>query len=247
MKMCLNRHMSIPVITGRVFCMHFCYLVWGCEVTVSGDTGIDTEFIAEIQGNKWLPTTADLDKMKFAHNNILMSQCKTGAEPTQVFEGCARDPNASIRYLFNKDLFFLKNGNIRAKKYILSLHKIHATSFPEDDLEELLKRWVRKVFTKFHVTSRLSTHHWKSNRARTYYWQCMCKTKPNPDKLFTNRKIIDIVKVRHHEVYGHEQIDDVIVKRINEKFYSFAKSDFKYLNKNDIEDMYYICLRRRIC
>ncbi|GKE19188.1 hypothetical protein Tco_1426765 [Tanacetum coccineum] len=40
----------------------------------------DTEFIAEIQGNKWLPTTADLDKMKFAHNNILKSQCKTGAE-----------------------------------------------------------------------------------------------------------------------------------------------------------------------
>nr|GEU36457.1 hypothetical protein [Tanacetum cinerariifolium] len=32
-------------------------------------------------------------------------------------------------------------------------------------------------------------------------------------------------------------IDEVIVKRNNDKFYTFAESDFKYLNKNDIEDI----------
>ncbi|GJU25598.1 hypothetical protein Tco_1164219 [Tanacetum coccineum] len=41
---------------------------------------VDTEFIAEMQGTKWVPTTVDLDKIKFVHNNILKSQCKTGAE-----------------------------------------------------------------------------------------------------------------------------------------------------------------------
>ncbi|GJW42526.1 hypothetical protein Tco_0071325 [Tanacetum coccineum] len=49
---------------------------------------------------------------------------------------------------------------------------IHATSFLEDDLEELLKRW----------------------------------------------------------------IDEVCVKRDDDKFYTFIELDFKYLNKNDIED-----------
>nr|GEV86211.1 hypothetical protein [Tanacetum cinerariifolium]GEV89633.1 hypothetical protein [Tanacetum cinerariifolium]GEW06049.1 hypothetical protein [Tanacetum cinerariifolium] len=115
----------------------------------------------------------------------------------------------------------------------------------EDDLEELLKRLIRKVFTKFHVTARLSLHHWKSNRAKMYYWKCLSKTRLDLDEVFSNRKIIDIVRVRHHEVYGHEQIDEVCVKRNDDKFYTFAESDFKYLNKNDIEDMYYICLRRR--
>ncbi|GJS97750.1 hypothetical protein Tco_0804718 [Tanacetum coccineum] len=71
------------------------------------------------------------------------------------------------------------------------------------------------------------------------------KPSLDSDELFTNKKIVDIVRVRHHEVYGHEQIDEVIVKRNNDKFYSYAKPDFKYQNKNDIEDMYYICLRRR--
>ncbi|GKC34389.1 hypothetical protein Tco_1046773, partial [Tanacetum coccineum] len=116
------------------------------------------------------------------------------------------------------EIFFLRKGNTEAKKYILSLHKIHATSFTEDDLEELLKRW-----------------------------KCVSKTRSDPDELFTNRKIVDIVRVRHHEVYGHDQIDEVIVRRNNDKFYAFAQSDdFKYLNKNDIEDTYYIVLRRKI-
>ncbi|GKE44282.1 hypothetical protein Tco_1471566, partial [Tanacetum coccineum] len=63
-------------------------------------------------------------------------------KPAQVFQGCERDPNAPTRYLYNKDLFFLNNGNTKARMYVLSLHKIHATSFPENDLEEVLKRWV---------------------------------------------------------------------------------------------------------
>nr|GEV92042.1 reverse transcriptase [Tanacetum cinerariifolium] len=151
----------------------------------------DTEFITEIQGTKWVPTTADFDKMKFTHNNILKSQWMNGAEyechlqqidsfmnnqvvwvsrqpdipqqfpkrPAQVFKGCARDLNAPTRFLFNKYIFFIGNGNTEAMKYILSLHKIRATSFPEDDLEELLKRWVKKVLTKFHVSARLFVHH----------------------------------------------------------------------------------------
>nr|GEZ77674.1 hypothetical protein [Tanacetum cinerariifolium] len=45
-----------------------------------------------------------------------------------------------IRYLYNKDLFLLKNGNTEEKKYILSLYKIHVESFPEADLEEKINR-----------------------------------------------------------------------------------------------------------
>ncbi|GJV15643.1 hypothetical protein Tco_1360966 [Tanacetum coccineum] len=57
-----------------------------------------------------------------------------------VFYGPQRNPNEPSRYLYNKDLFFLKNGNTEEKKYMLSLHKIHATSFPKEDLEEKMIR-----------------------------------------------------------------------------------------------------------
>ncbi|GJW60927.1 hypothetical protein Tco_0110262 [Tanacetum coccineum] len=57
-----------------------------------------------------------------------------------IFYGPQRNPNEPLRYLYNKDLFFLKNGNTEEKKYILSLHKIHAVPFPEVDLEEKMNR-----------------------------------------------------------------------------------------------------------
>ncbi|GJY65315.1 hypothetical protein Tco_0467553 [Tanacetum coccineum] len=43
-----------------------------------------------------------------------------------VFFRPQRNPNEPPRYLYNKDLFFLKYGNTEEKKHILLLHKIHA-------------------------------------------------------------------------------------------------------------------------
>ncbi|GKA68632.1 hypothetical protein Tco_0768549 [Tanacetum coccineum] len=62
-----------------------------------------------------------------------------------VYLGAERDPNAPARYLWNKDLLYLNNGNTKAMKYILSLHTIHETPFKEDILEKCLTRWVDRV------------------------------------------------------------------------------------------------------
>ncbi|GKE05010.1 hypothetical protein Tco_1397028 [Tanacetum coccineum] len=59
---------------------------------------------------------------------------------TMVYYGPKRYMNEPPRYLYNKDPFYLKNKNTEEKKYVLSLHKIHATSFLENDLEEKLTR-----------------------------------------------------------------------------------------------------------
>ncbi|GKD13873.1 hypothetical protein Tco_1198280 [Tanacetum coccineum] len=44
-------------------------------------------------------------------------------------------------------------------------------------------------------------------------------------------------------------MEEIIVKRDDNKPYSFSKDNFKYLNKNDIEDiyyMYYLCLSKKV-
>ncbi|GKB25241.1 hypothetical protein Tco_0864642 [Tanacetum coccineum] len=65
-------------------------------------------------------------------------------KPTPVYEGYKRDLNAPQIYLFNKDLFYLKTGNSKIRKYELSLHKIHAFPFLKDELEEINTRWLKK-------------------------------------------------------------------------------------------------------
>ncbi|GKC24158.1 hypothetical protein Tco_1026308, partial [Tanacetum coccineum] len=125
---------------------------------------------------------------------------------TLIFYRPQRNPNEPPRPMYNKDLFFLKYGNIKEKKYILSLYKIHAEKFPEPDLEEKLNRWVRKEFKTFNEDAWLSIQHWKDS------W--------------------------------HKR--QILVMRANDKPDGFSEVDFKYLNKNDIEDLYYLCRSKEI-
>ncbi|GKC45997.1 hypothetical protein Tco_1063719 [Tanacetum coccineum] len=112
-----------------------------------------------------------------------------------VFYGPQRNPNEPPRCLYNKDLFFLKNGNTKEKKYILSLHKIHVESFPEADLDE---------------------------------------------------KIIEFVRITTDQLYGLDFMEQIIMIRENDKPDSFSEANFKYLNKNDIKDLYYLCRNKKI-
>ncbi|GJW25473.1 hypothetical protein Tco_0039284 [Tanacetum coccineum] len=59
-------------------------------------------------------------------------------------------------------------------------------------------------------------------------------------KSSQNKKIIEIIRGLYHETYEQDLINEVCMKRADDKAYFFSESDFKYLNKNDIEDMYFI-------
>nr|GEW25341.1 hypothetical protein [Tanacetum cinerariifolium] len=151
-------------------------------------------------------------------NNLIVSESRdkdltrqVPDDTASVYVGCERDVNTLARYLYSKDLFFLKHGNTKARKYVLSLHKFHATSFLEDDVEEVL--------TSGNVTAEQDQIQMKSSQ---------------------NKKIIEIIRGLYHETYEQYLIEEVCVKRADDKAYFFLESDFKYLNKNDIEDMYII-------
>ncbi|GJZ33670.1 hypothetical protein Tco_0579106, partial [Tanacetum coccineum] len=123
------------------------------------------EFLAELLniGDKRTPTIVDLHKMKVTLDDMM-----------EII-----------------DLFYLKNGNTEAKKYVLSLHKIHAISFPEDDLEEHLTRWVGKVFKrKKHI-----------------------KERSDPSEDFSNQKIVEVIKINNEQGYRQDFTKENVVKR----------------------------------
>ncbi|GJY86642.1 hypothetical protein Tco_0500668 [Tanacetum coccineum] len=141
-------------------------------------TNTTPELIDEFQNaDKHITTIYDYARMMATLHDVMSNQFKDAEE----------NANEPPRYLYNKDLFFLKYENTEERSYILSLHKIHDVPFPEDDLEEKLKRW--------------------------------------------------------HELDYMEQI---IMMRENDKPDSFSEADFKYLNKNDIEDLYYLFLNKKV-
>ncbi|GJX89462.1 hypothetical protein Tco_0341476 [Tanacetum coccineum] len=132
-----------------------------------------------------------------------------------VFYGPQRNPNEPPRYLYNKDLFFLKNGNTEEKKYILSLHKINAGRFPKADLEEKMNRWVRKEFKNFNEDARLSIQHWKDSWHKRVYKKNQRRVRDNPKDYFSNHGITEVIKITTDQPHGELDGDNESVRKRN--------------------------------
>ncbi|GJX65284.1 hypothetical protein Tco_0299627 [Tanacetum coccineum] len=186
--------------------------------------------------DKRVPTIFDRARMEATLNDMLSNQ----------FKNVEENPNEPPRYLYNKDLFFLKNTNTEEKKYILSFHKIHAERFPEVDLEEKMNRWVRKEFKNFNKDARLSIQHWKDPWHKRVYKKNQRRVRNNPEDYFSNHMITKVFRITTDKPYGLDFMEQIIVIRENDKPDSFSEADFKYLNKNDIEDLYYLCRNKKV-
>ncbi|GJT63563.1 hypothetical protein Tco_1015043 [Tanacetum coccineum] len=91
---------------------------------------------------------------------------------------------------------------------MMSLHNFPAFIFPDDDIEESTSRWVDKCVKKFNPYARYTIEHWKNPHAKIFYIKKQKETE-KPKEVNSNGSIVSI-----------------------------TESDYKNLNKNDIEDLY---------
>ncbi|GJT87585.1 hypothetical protein Tco_1069302 [Tanacetum coccineum] len=179
---------------------------WEVETIIDEDKVIPEdetpELITEFQNvDKRVLTIFDCARIEATLNDMLSNQFRNAKEYAYHLEQATNFMENQI------------NGNTEEKKYIISLHKIHAERFIEADLEEILNRWVRKEFKNFNEDARLITK---------------------------------VVKITTDQQYGLDFMEQIIVMRANDKPDSFSKADFKYLNKNDIEDLYYLYRNKKV-
>ncbi|GJS03441.1 hypothetical protein Tco_0319949 [Tanacetum coccineum] len=73
----------------------------------------------------------------------------------------------------------------------------------------------------------------------TLRWE---KKRDNPDEVYSESKIIEVVRTLHDLGHEHKYIIEIVVRRADGNFDAFSESDYKYLYKNDIEDLYLMCI-----
>nr|GEV14886.1 hypothetical protein [Tanacetum cinerariifolium] len=88
---------------------------------------------------------------------------------TPLVLSCQRDLDSPALSLINQDLLYLKKGNSRPEKIVLSLHKFPAIVFNDDDIEERTSGWVNKCVKKFNPYARYGVKHWKNPHAMIFY------------------------------------------------------------------------------
>ncbi|GJZ28613.1 hypothetical protein Tco_0573260, partial [Tanacetum coccineum] len=148
--------------------------------------------------------------------------------------------------LINQDLLYLKKGNSGPEKIVLSLHKFSAIIFNDVDIEEWNSRWVNKCVKKFNPYARYGVEHWKNPHAKIFY----IKRQKEPGKLkevvYSNSKIIQVIKTYWELGFEHKFITEIVARRANECIVSITESDYKNLNKNDIEDIYLLIMNDKV-
>ncbi|GJS15618.1 hypothetical protein Tco_0410090 [Tanacetum coccineum] len=124
-----------------------------------------------------------------------------------------------MKFLTNQDLLYLKKRNSGPEKIVLSLHKFPAIIFNGDDIKERTSRWVNKKQKE--------------------------PGKPK-EEIYSNSKIIQVIKTYWELGHEHKFITDIVARRANDCIVSITESDYKNLNKNDIEDIYLLIMNGKV-
>ncbi|GJZ11501.1 hypothetical protein Tco_0546260, partial [Tanacetum coccineum] len=165
---------------------------------------------------------------------------------TPLVHSCQQDPEAPALSLINQDLLYLKKGNSGPEKIVLSLHKFPAVIFNDDDIEERTSRWVNKCVRKFNPYARYGVEHWKNPHAKIFYIRKQKEPGKPKEEVYSNSKIIQVVKTYWELGHEHKFITKIIARRANKYLVSITEPDYKNLNKNDIEDIYLLIMNGKV-
>ncbi|GKF20011.1 hypothetical protein Tco_0068649 [Tanacetum coccineum] len=132
-------------------------------------------------------------------------------KPTPVVKSCQRDPKAHAISLVNQDLLYLKKGNSRPEKIMMSLHK-----FPANP------------------------------HAKIFYIKKQKELGKPKQVVYSNSKIVQIIKTYWEPGHEHKFITKIVVRRANGSIMSITESDYKNLNKNDIEYLYLLIVNGKV-
>ncbi|GKA15693.1 hypothetical protein Tco_0695440 [Tanacetum coccineum] len=96
--------------------------------------------------------------------------------------------------LINQDLLYLKKGNSGPEKIALSLHKLPAVNFPDDDIEERTFKWVNKCVKRFNPYTHYGFEHWKNPHANIFYIKRQQEPGKPKEEIYSNSNIVQIIK-----------------------------------------------------
>ncbi|GJX62076.1 hypothetical protein Tco_0294976 [Tanacetum coccineum] len=70
--------------------------------------------------------------------------------------------------------------------------------------------------------------------------------RDKPEEVYSDSKIIEVIKTSYELGHEHKFITGLIVRRANGKIVPITKPYYKYLNKNDIEDLYLLYINGKV-
>ncbi|GKD59886.1 hypothetical protein Tco_1297395, partial [Tanacetum coccineum] len=145
-------------------------------------------------------------------------------------------------YFINNDLEYLKGGDL-SRRYSTSVTNTKAATYELKWIKDLVPELWSPVQLKYDQHAYLGTSHWGPKRQSFYgYASNMTSSK---DVHFRRRVIaVTRLKIMKKNDYGH--LEEIEVRRDDQKLYTFREGDFKRLRLQDIKDMLLLLVQQRL-
>ncbi|GKD64414.1 hypothetical protein Tco_1306522, partial [Tanacetum coccineum] len=157
------------------------------------------------------------------------------------------------QYHIDKMQNYLKNDIVwESKKERLSLPTlqkpalVYQIPFPDDDNEERTSRWVKKHIKKFNPYARYSVEHWNNRWAMQFYIRMQHEQGNLIKEVYFRSQIVEVIRTLFELGHEHKFITEIIMRRANGRIDPITESDYKNLNKNNIKDMYLLCINDKL-
>ncbi|GJZ75293.1 hypothetical protein Tco_0639758 [Tanacetum coccineum] len=92
----------------------------------------------------------------------------------------------------------------------------------------------------------LSLHKFPNPHAKIFYIKRQKEPGKPKEVVYSNSKIIQVIKTYWELGHEHKFITEIVARRANECIVSITESDYKNLNKNDIEDIYLLIMNGKV-
>ncbi|GJR73249.1 hypothetical protein Tco_0085614 [Tanacetum coccineum] len=92
----------------------------------------------------------------------------------------------------------------------------------------------------------LSLHKFPANPHAKIFYIKRQKEQEKPKEVYSNLKIVQVIKTYGEIVHEHKFVMEIIARRANGSIVSITEPDYKNLNKNDIADMYMLCINGKL-
>ncbi|GJU34431.1 retrotransposon protein, putative, ty3-gypsy subclass [Tanacetum coccineum] len=136
-------------------------------------------------------------------------------------------------FFFNNDLEYLRGGS-NDKKYTASTIKSKAARYELKGIEDMVPNLWIPVKVVYDIYALLGISYWRTKRYNFYDYTTKLMSKHD---VYLTKRILSIISVKVNEWYEYGHLDEIVVKRADQKLYTFKEGDFKRLHLNDIEDM----------
>nr|GEU34397.1 hypothetical protein [Tanacetum cinerariifolium] len=147
-------------------------------------------------------------------------------------------------YNTDKDIFesyeYWKGEDL-TRRYSTSVTKTKAATFDLKWIEDSIPKLWSFVQVKYDQHAYLGTSHWVPN-AKASTGSNMTSSKDD----YSRRRIIAVTRFKIMKKYDYDQLEEIEVRRDDQKLYTYREGDFERLLLQDIEDMLLLLIKHML-